>query len=59
MAWPLLFPEKLDGTSQMLGLGVLLVVICYLSFGAGGFILTYKFTKRFVKDDGSVTKLFS
>ena len=56
--WPLLFPEPLHGSTWGEDAGVFAYVACYAVFGVSGFLLCRRLTRRFVRDDGSVTVLF-
>jgi hypothetical protein len=56
--WPLLFPEPLQGSTWGEKAGLLAFVACELLFGVAGFRLCRKLTRRFVRDDGSITVLF-
>ena len=56
--WPLLFPERLQGSSWGEDAVGLAGIACFAFFGIIGFLLCRRLTRRFVRDDGSITVLF-
>jgi len=56
--WPLLFPEPLQGSTWGVDATPLALIVFYAVFGVSGFLLCRRLTRRFVRDDGSITVLF-
>jgi hypothetical protein len=56
--WTLLFPEPLHDSTWGVGVAPLALIVFYAVFGVSGFLLCRRLTKRFVRDDGSMTVLF-
>jgi ABC-type Fe3+-siderophore transport system permease subunit len=57
--WPLLFPESLQGSSWGEDAGLTLAFIaCFSLFGATGFLLCRRLTKKYVRDKDTITVLF-
>jgi uncharacterized membrane protein YfcA len=52
---PLLFPASISGSSLGENIVVFSIVAIFLAFGLAGFLMCWRFTKRFAeKDQGSI-----
>ena len=56
--WPLLFPESLQSSSWGENAGPLAFIACFSLFGATGFLLCRRLTKKYVRDKDTITVLF-
>ncbi len=56
--WPLLFPQPLHGSSRGEDAAPLAFLAFYAVFGAGGFLLFRRLTRKHIRDQGDVTVLF-
>ncbi len=56
--WPLLFPESLQGSTRGENAVALALMACFSLFGATGFLLCRRLTKKYVRDKDTVTRLF-
>ena len=56
--WPLIFPQRLDGSSRGDDALPFVVVMFFLSFGAIGLLLSRRLTRKYLRDKNSITVLF-